>query len=200
MIIPNNASGKFGSQKLSADESKSSVWILSVGNTAIKKAKTPPIDKWIMVLILFSIILQWKYFFFYSCKLKQHFCCCLQLIKKSCCHTSANSGHSKEASLPWFNISVSSFFLFITWDFINPHQPPQQSFSTCPYLELTLWINNFIDYAWSFFSHLPFLFSISGSARIYFMSSSKSYQEKPALPCIFYAPLTVTALINNKYW
>lgn len=79
-----------------------------------------------MVLILFSIILQWKYFnfFFYSCKLKQHLCCCLQLLKKSCCNTSANSGHSKEASLPWFSTSVSSFILFSTWDFINPHQPP----------------------------------------------------------------------------
>lgn len=38
MITPNNTSGKLGSQKLSADESKSSVWILAVGNRAIKKS------------------------------------------------------------------------------------------------------------------------------------------------------------------
>jgi len=37
MITPYNASGEHCSQKLSVDESRSSVLILSVGNVAIKK-------------------------------------------------------------------------------------------------------------------------------------------------------------------
>lgn len=37
MITPNNASGERCSQKLSTNESKSSVLILSVVNTAMKK-------------------------------------------------------------------------------------------------------------------------------------------------------------------
>lgn len=99
-----------------------------------------------MALILFFHQTPMEIFLilFCSCKLNQHFWFCLQLIWKSCCNTSANSGHSKEASLPWFIISVSSFFLFVTWDFINR---TRQSFFTCPYLQLRLSINNFIDYA-----------------------------------------------------
>lgn len=74
MITPNNASGELCFQKLSADESKSSVLILSVGNTAIKKLITANMQ---MNYRSNSFFHQTpvEVFLFFSCsyKLKQHF-------------------------------------------------------------------------------------------------------------------------------
>lgn len=50
-------------------------------------------------------------------------------MRKSCCNTSDNPGHSEEASLPWFIIFVPSPLLFITWDDISPHSGPDITYS-----------------------------------------------------------------------